>query len=177
MERRVEVFSLEKPLGLLYIFIWSVFLFFFSPLISLHLFSCFELFIHVKKNGIKDLKRLKAVLEVLVKQQAKLKVKLNLVEHDSLGEGKPTTDQLWEVNRRLAKFNAWTQIYIETKLADPAWDAANTGNWCLSNPCMVSQMHVHIFLWSVRSYDYFIINNFLLSFCRFLCRDLSRRED
>ena len=68
------------------------------------------------------------MLEVLVKQQAKLKAKLNLVEHNNPGEGKPTMDQLREVNRLLEMFIVWTQIYIETKLADPAWDAANTGN-------------------------------------------------
>ncbi|XWS27584.1 hypothetical protein CRYUN_Cryun26dG0128900 [Craigia yunnanensis] len=78
-----------------------------------------------ENNGIKDLKRLQAVREALVKQQAKLKEKLNLAEHNS----KPILmDKLRLVNRRLARFNAWTQIYIETKLADPAWDAANKAN-------------------------------------------------
>ncbi|XWS10634.1 hypothetical protein CRYUN_Cryun38cG0013300 [Craigia yunnanensis] len=77
----------------------------------------------VKKNRIRDLK-----LESLGKQQAKLLAKLNLVELYSPGEVKTTMDQLREVNRRLEKFNAWAKIYIETKLADPAWDAANIGN-------------------------------------------------
>ena len=112
-----------------YISWYNVFFVCFSPLISLHIFSCFELFRQVKKNGIKDLKRLKAVLDALVKQQAKLLAKLNLAELYSPREVKPTKDKLRKMNRRLSRFNARTKIYLETKLADPAWDAANIGKW------------------------------------------------
>ncbi|KAK6231076.1 hypothetical protein QUC31_002594 [Theobroma cacao] len=76
----------------------------------------------VEKNGMKELKHLEAVLKALLKRQAKLQAKL-----DRPGERKPTMEQLQRVNDQLARFNAWTQQYIETKLADSAWDASNKG--------------------------------------------------
>ncbi|XP_022718123.1 uncharacterized protein LOC111276645 [Durio zibethinus] len=83
----------------------------------------------VEKNGMKEyLSRLQGVQKKLVEKQSKLKAKLNLAEHSSPGQGKQTMDQLRQVNLRLARFNAWVQIYIQTKLADPAWDAANSRN-------------------------------------------------
>ncbi|XVF77918.1 hypothetical protein PTKIN_Ptkin14bG0086800 [Pterospermum kingtungense] len=92
-------------------------------------FKLMERRVHEKKE-IKKLKRVKAKIEGLLKQQAKLKAKLKLAlaEHKSEGEIKPTMDKLREGNRRLARLNAWSQIYIATKLGDPAWVAANTGN-------------------------------------------------